>query len=158
MTYGGPRRWFSPRKDPDTVNRLLSAVYDIQPSLEAADPLIAARQLTKSLQRRALVVILTNSRDEDNREMETAIRFLRRRHLVVLADLRESALDHALQAPIEGRADALRFHAVQEYLEGRRRHHERLHHSGAYVLDLLPAQLPISLVNQYLWIKRSGEL
>jgi uncharacterized protein (DUF58 family) len=158
MTYGGARRWFPPRREPDTVNRLLNGVYDLQPSLAAADPLGAVRELLGSLHRRALVVILTNSRDEDNREMETAIRLLRRRHLVVLADLRESALDRALQAPIEERADALRFHAVQDYLEHRRRHHERLRHNGARVLDLLPAQLPIALVNQYLEIKRGGAL
>jgi uncharacterized protein (DUF58 family) len=158
MTYGGPRRWFSPRKDPDTVNRLLSAIYDLQPSLEAADPLTAARELLRALERRALVVIVTNSRDEGNRDMETAIRLLRRRHLVVLADLRESVLDRTAQAPIRDRADALLFHAVQDYLEQRSRHHERLHHNGAYVLDLVPEQLPIALVNQYLQIKRGGEL
>jgi uncharacterized protein (DUF58 family) len=158
MTYGGPRRWFAPRKDPDTVNRLLNAVYDLQPSLEAADPLQAARELIRTLDRRALVVIITNSRDEDNLEMETAIRLLRRRHLVVLADLRETALDLALQEPIMGREDALRFHAVQDYLETRRHHLERLRHNGARVLDLLPGQLPIALVNQYLEIKRGGVL
>ncbi len=158
MTYGGPRRWFAPRKDPDTVNRLLTAVYDLQPTLEAADPLIAARELMQSMDRRALVLVITNSRDEEGPEMEKAIRLMRRRHLVVVADLRESALDDALATPIEGRSDALRFHAVQDYLEARRRYHERLHHGGAYVLDLLPAQLPVALVNQYLEIKRGGAL
>ena len=158
MTYGGPRRWLAPRKDPDTVNRLLAAVYDLQPTLEAADPLMAARELMQSFDRRALILLVTNSRDEDNREMEAAIRLMRRRHLVVLADLRESALDRALAEPIEARDDALRFHAIQDYLEARRRHHERLHHGGAYVLDLLPEQLPIALINQYLDIKRGGSL
>lgn len=158
MTYGGPRRWFAPRKAPDTVNRLLSAVYDLQPTLEAADPLLATRQLMQSLNRRALVVIITNTRDEDGRDMETAIRLLRRRHLVVLADLREAALDRALRVPITNREEAMAFHAVQDYLESRRRHHERLHHSGAQVLDLLADQLPIALVNRYLDIKRGGGL
>ena len=158
MTYGGPRRWFAPRKEPDTVNRLLGAVYDLQPTLEAADPIVAARQLMQSMDRRALVVIITNTRDEDNRDMETAIRLLRRRHLVVLADLRETALDRALQIPVINREQAMRFHAVQDYLETRRRHHERLHHNGAQVLDLLPGQLPIALVNRYLDIKRGGAL
>jgi len=158
MTYGGPRRWFAPRKDPDTVNRLLGAIYDLQPTLDAADPLMAVRQLMQSLDRRALVVIITNTRDEDNGDMETAIRLLRRRHLVVLADLREAALDRALQIPVTNREEAMAFHAVQDYLETRRSHHERLHHSGAQVLDLLPGQLPIALVNRYLDIKRGGAL
>ncbi len=158
MTFGGPRRWFAPRKDPETVNRLLNAVYDLQPTLEAADPLAAARELMQTQTRRAMVLILTNSRDEDQTELASAIRFLRRRHLVVIADLRESALDSTLSAPIADRDSALRFHAVQGYLEARRRHHERLQHLGAYVLDLLPRQLPIALVNQYFAIKRAGSL
>jgi uncharacterized protein (DUF58 family) len=158
MTYGGPRRWFAPRKDPDTVNRLLASIYDLQPSLEASDPLQAARELMRHLDRRALVVILTNSRDEDTPEMENAIRVMRQRHLLVLADLRESALDRTLQEPVSTRDEALRFHAVQDYLEARRQYHERLQHDGARVLDLLPSQLPIALVNRYLEIKRGGTL
>lgn len=158
MTYGGPQRWFAPRKDPDTVNRLLNAIYDLQPTLEAADPLAAARELLQSQTRRALVILITNTRDEEGQELETAIRLLRRRHLLVVADLRESALDDALAEPVSDRSSALRFHAVQAYLEARRRHHERLHHNGAYVLDLLPRQLPIALVNQYFAVKRAGSL
>lgn len=158
MTFGGPRRWFAPRKDPDTVNRLLNAVYDLQPTLEAADSLLAARELMQTLTRRAMVLLLTNSRDEDQGELAAAIRLLCRRHLVVVADLRESALDRALAEPVTNRDSALRFHAVQGYMEERRRHHERLQHLGAHVLDLIPSQLPIALVNQYFAIKREGGL
>jgi uncharacterized protein (DUF58 family) len=158
MTFGGPRRWLAPRKDPSTVNRLLSAVYDLQPTLEAADPLAAARELMQAQTRRAMVLVLTSSRDEDQQELAAAIRLLRRRHLLVVADLRESALDRALTEPILDRSSALRFHAVQGYLEARRQHHERLGHLGAYVLDVLPRQLPIALVNQYFAVKRAGRL
>lgn len=158
MTFGGPRRWLAPRKDPSTVNRLLNTLYDLQPTLEAADPLAAARELMQTQTRRSMVLMLTNSRDEDQSELRAAIRFLRRRHLVVIADLRETALDLNLKEPITDRSTALRFHAVQGYLETRTRHHEQLRHLGAYVLDLIPRQLPIALVNQYLAIKRAGAL
>jgi uncharacterized protein (DUF58 family) len=158
MTYGGPRRWFAPRKDPDTVSRLLGAVFDLQPSLAAADPLGAARELLQCQPRRALVVVMTNSRDEDHPELLAAVKVLRRRHLVVVADLREASLDRALDAAITDRPAALRFHSVQAYLDDRRQHHERLQHLGARVLDLLPRQLPIALVNQYFAIKRAGSL
>ena len=158
MTYGGPARWFTPRKEPGTVNRLLQGVYDLQPSLEAADPLVAARALLAAMPRRALVVILTNSRDEDQEGLAQAAQLLRRRHLVVIADLREAALDRALEAPIDTLDDALRFHAVHGWLTERQRHQERLRHLGIQVLDLLPAQLPIALVNRYFEIKRAGVL
>jgi len=158
MTYGGPRRWLAPRKEPDTVNRLLSEVYDLQPGLDAADPLAAARELMQRQPRRALVVFLTNSRDEDHPELLRAVDVLRRRHLVLVADLRESVLDEALTEPIEDRRQALRFHGAHDYLAHRRRQHERLQHRGARVLDLLPQQLPIALVNAYFATKRAATL
>ncbi|MCG6860285.1 MAG: DUF58 domain-containing protein [Chromatiaceae bacterium] len=158
MTFGGPRRWLAPRKDPSAVNRMLNAVYDLQPTLDAADPLAAARELMQTQTRRAMILIITNSRDEDQQELSAAIRLLRRGHLVVIADLRESALDQTLHDPIGDRDSALLFHSVQGYLQARRSHHERLGYLGAYVLDLLPSQLPIALVNQYFAIKRAGAL
>jgi uncharacterized protein (DUF58 family) len=158
MTFGGPKRWLAPRKDSDTVNRLLNAVYDLQPTPEAADPLAAARELMQTQTRRAMVLMLTNSRDEDQEELAAAIRLLRRRHLVVVADLRETALERTLAEPVTDRDSALRFHGVQGYLQARRDHHERLGHLGAYVLDLLPRQLPVALVNQYFAVKRAGTL
>jgi len=158
MTYGGPRRWFAPRKEPDTVNRLLAAVYDLEAGLEASDPLTAARELMQRQPRRSLVVFVTNSRDEDHPELLRAVQVLRRRHLVLVADLRESILDQTLAEPITHHRQALRFHGTHAYLADRRREHERLQHMGALVLDLLPRQLPIALVNAYFATKRAASL
>lgn len=158
MTYGGPRRWLAPRKDPNTVNRLLTAVYDLEAGHAAADPLAAARELMQRQPRRALVVFVTNSRDEDHPELLRAVQVLRRRHLVLVADLRESILDETLAAPIDDHRQALRFHGIHGYLTDRRRQHERLQHRGVQVLDLLPRQLPVALLNAYLAAKRAATL
>jgi uncharacterized protein (DUF58 family) len=158
MTYGGPRRWHAPRKDPDTVARLLQGLYDLEPSLRAADPLGAARELLAAVPRRSLVVILTNSRDEDQRGLSEGVRLLARRHLVLVADLRERALDRALEQPVEDLDGALRLHAVHAWLAARRAHQERLRHLGVHTLDLLPEELPAALLNRYFDIKRAGVL
>ncbi|WP_296807492.1 DUF58 domain-containing protein [Thiocapsa sp.] len=158
MTYGGSRRWCAPRKEAQTMRRLLERAYDIEPSLDASDPLQAARELLHRMPRRALVVMITNSRDEDQSGLELAARLLRRRHLLMVADLRESALDRSLEADIEDLPSALRFHAVHGWLATRRRHRERLRHLGVEILDLLPAQLSDALVGRYLAIKRAGRL
>lgn len=158
MTYGGSRRWCAPRKEAQTMRRLLERVYDIQPSLEASDPLQAARELLHRMPRRALVVMITNSRDEDQSGLERAARLLRRRHLLMVADLRESALDRSLETEIADLPGALRLHAVHGWLATRRHHRERLRHLGVDILDLLPAQLPGALVERYLAIKRAGRL
>ncbi len=158
MTYGGVRRSCAPRKDAAALRRLLARVYDLQPSLAASDPLEAVQALLPRLKRRALVIFLTNSRDEENPDLYQAVRLLAKRHLVILADLREAFLDETLQGEIRTLEQALRFYGVQAYFEARRRHHERLRHSGAQVLDLLPKQLAPALVNRYLEIKTKGTL
>jgi len=158
MAFGGSRRWHPPQKGRDLVRRVLERTYDIESSVEAADFLAAARELASLQRRRALVVILTNSRDEDHTDLSQAVRILASQHLVVLADLREGLLDAALQQPVRDFDAALRFQAVNQYLQSRSRGHEALRHHGALTLDLLPQQLPVALVNQYLTIKASGSL
>jgi len=158
LAFGGGRRWYPPHKGGDLVRRFLQHTYDIESSVEAADYLGAARELASLQRRRALVVVLTNTRDEDHADLLQAARILASQHLVVLADLRESLLDTALQQPVRDFDAALRFQAVSEYLDSRGRSHEALRHHGVLTLDLLPRQLPVALVNQYLTIKAAGSL
>jgi len=158
MAFGGTRRWYPPRKGGDLVKKLLHQIYDIESCPEAADYLMAARELMPLQRRRALLVILTNTRDEDQHDLRQAVQLLTRRHLVVIADLREALLDEALQQRIGDFDGALRFQAVNDYLDSRTRSHESLRHHGALTLDLLAPQLPVALVNQYLSIKATGAL
>lgn len=158
FTFGGPRRWYPPRKGGHVIRQILSNTYDIEAGTEAADYLEAARQLMPLQRRRALVVLITNTRDEDSDELSSAIALLAQRHLVVVADLREAILDATQQEAVRNFTSALRFHGVQEYLTRRARNHERLRHHGALTLDLLARQLPVALVNEYELIKASGRL
>ncbi len=158
MAFGGVRRWYPPRKQSDLVGELLEQVYDLETTPEAADYLGAARELMPLQRRRALVLILTNTRDEDQEDLRQAVKLLTKRHLVVVADLREALLDETIRQPVRDFDGALRFHAVNHYLGVRHRNHERLRHHGAITLDLLAPQLPAALVNNYLAIKDSGAL
>lgn len=158
LAYGGLQRWLPPRRAPDTVQWLLRNSFDLQPSLAVADHLAAAQTVLRRQPRRALVVFLTNSRDEDQAELLRAVQVLRRRHLVLVANLREAVLDAALAAPVGTASEALRFHAVHAYLEERSQRHERLKHLGGQVLDLRPDQMPAALLNAYGGIKASGKL
>jgi len=158
LAFGGTRRWQPPHKGGDLIRRLLEHTYDLAASLEAADYLEAAQRLLSCQRRRALLVILTNSHAEDRPELSRAVRLLSRRHLVVLAQLRERSLDGVLKTPVRDLNTALRFQAVTDYLAGRSQGFEALQHQGALVLDTLPEQLPVALVNRYLEIKASGRL
>jgi uncharacterized protein (DUF58 family) len=158
MAFGGERRWYPPRKQGDVVRELLEQLYDLQSTGEAADYLMAAKELLPRQRRRALVILLTNTRDEDREDLRQAVQLLAARHLVVLADLRETLLDEALAQRVGDFDGALRFHAVNEYLAERARGHDLLRHHGALTLDLTAPELPAALVNQYLGIKASGRL
>lgn len=158
MTFGGMRRWFAPRKGQHVVNALLNATYDLQSTTEAADYRAAASELLMRQRRRALVIIITNTRDEDHADLEAAVKLLRRKHLVLIADLREALLDELIAQPVRTLDQALQFQATEEYLARRRQSHERLTYHGARLLDLRPAQLPVALVNRYFDIKQEGAL
>ncbi|MDJ0807216.1 MAG: DUF58 domain-containing protein [Gammaproteobacteria bacterium] len=158
LTFGGQQRWQPPQKGGDLIRRLLERTYDLKPGLEAADYLAVARRLMPLQRRRSLVIVLTNSRDEEQSELVRAVRLLSRRHLVVIAQLREASLDRALTEPIRDFEAALRFQSVVDYLESRRQGFDALRHHGAMLLDTLPENLPVVLVNSYLDIKARGVL
>ncbi len=158
LTFGGEPRWQPPHKGGDLIRHLLERTYDLRAGLEAADYLDAARRLMSLQRRRAMLVILTNSREEDQSEITQAVRLLSRRHLVVVAQLRERSLDRVLSEPVHDFETALRFQSVLDYLDSRRQGFDALKHHGALLIDTLPEQLPIALVNSYLDIKARGVL
>ena len=90
--------------------------------------------------------------------MLPALRLLRRRHLVLVASLRDGVLSEILSAPIEDHKSALTLAATHQYLASRESSHERLKGQGVLWLDTEPGELPLRLVNRYLDIKRAGRL
>jgi uncharacterized protein (DUF58 family) len=158
QTFSGEPRWVPPAKGKAATTAVLSAVYDLEASMEPPDYLAAATRLAARVRRRALVVLLTNLRDEDASELLPALALLRQRHLVLVASLRETVLSETLAAPPEGFREALLAGACRHYLEARQRAHDQVRGLGVLTVDVEPASLPIALVNRYLEIKRSGLL
>lgn len=158
MTVGERRTWLAPRKGADAVNAILNHVYDVQPVAREIDLVAAATELAVRQRRRALVVVLTNVRDELVDDLISATSLLGRRHLVVIASLRESAIDEALSRRIAGFDDALDYAGTNRYLEARRESHDLLRARGVFVDDCLCTELPTAITNRYLAIKRAGLL
>ncbi len=158
LSFGGQSRWQPPMKGGGVVRRLLDRTYDLDSTLQAADYMAAAHQLMPLQRRRALVVILTNSRNEESADLLKAAKLLSRRHLVVIADLHEQSLDRTLQQPVHDLHSALMFQGVVDYLSARRESHEALNYQGSLIIDSEPRKLAINLVNAYLDVKASGRL
>ena len=151
-------RFAAPRKSGAAVSVLLNGLYDVQPSLDVPDYTQAAVQLSARLKRRALVIVLSNLRDEDDETLAPALRLLNERHLVLFASLREPTLDEKLREPVRDLDTAVTHVAAVDYAYERQRALKRIERSGAMVLDVEPQKLPIALVNRYLDIKRAGRL
>lgn len=158
MTYGGVERWLPPTKGNSAGRSLLINLYDLYPTRAASDIRNAASQLMTRLSRRAMVVIVTNTRNEESDEIIAAISLLKKRHLVVLADLRESVVDRIVDKQPASLEDSLSWLGASNYQIERQRFHERLRGHGALILDTVPRKLTGMLVNQYYEIKQLGTL
>jgi uncharacterized protein (DUF58 family) len=158
LAHGGETRFVKPARGVGALDTMLGAVYDLQPRPVATDYLAAATELGLRQPRRSLVVMITNVRDEDVEDLLGAVRQLRRRHVVIVASLREKALDAARELEPKHFDDALLVAATALYLDDRRRAHEALRAHGASVLDVDSDALPAALVERYLAIKREGVL
>lgn len=156
--FGGHDRWLKPQKGNAVMNSMLNTVFDLQPTLHTADFTQLTEQLIQHQKRRSLLVILSNIRPEDNDDLAPSLSLLSKRHLVLLANLRETILDKTQQRPITQFNDALTYAGITEYLAARNKTQQQLSHSGALQLDVTPNQLPIAIVNRYLEIKQANQL
>lgn len=158
QTFAGQDRWMPPQRGGGALSLLLDQLFDLQSTLAAPDFSGAAERLIARQRRRALVVLVTNLRDEDSAEILDAVRVLRRRHVVLVASMREVVVAAMAEAPVHTLDDALRAAAASHYLEARQRAHDALRQRGVHALDVEPAELPVALVNRYLDIKAAGVL
>jgi uncharacterized protein (DUF58 family) len=158
LASGGDSRWVAPRRGNAALHTLLRASYDLQPRAVATDYLAAATELSLRQRKRALVMLVTNVRDEDIEDLLAGVRLLQKRHLVCVASLRERALDEAMQAEVRDLPDAIGAGALAHYLEQRRVAHDKLRSHKVMVLDVDSEALPAALVERYLAVKRQGLL
>lgn len=157
-SFGGVNRWLPAHKGQHNVQQMLNALYDLHPTNNAPDYIQAATELLVRQKKRALVIVLTNLRDEDTDDLLPALHLLRKRHLVLLASMREQTLDTALDTPVDNREDALHKAATQYYLHTREATLERIRAAGIRCLDAAPPAMSVGLINHYTDIKRSAVL
>ena len=151
-------QYLAPLKGPAHINSLLNAVYALDSTRRPADYAAAINQLLARQRRRALVVLVTNLRDEDDEELLGAIKRLGRQHRVLIASLREDVLDRLRHTPVQDYEQALAYCGTVDYLNDRASLHERLQAHGVPVLDARPAELGPELVSRYLAWKKAGVL
>jgi uncharacterized protein (DUF58 family) len=159
LTFGTPpgqERAVPPHKGVNALNLLMGELYDVQPTPTHSDYIAAAMALLRHQAKRALVIVLTNFRDEDSSELGKALQLLRSRHLVLLASLRERITGDLAAQPLHDSNAAVEVASAHLYEQARRDAFQRLAARDALMVDAIPERLGIELVNRYHAAKRAG--
>ncbi len=157
-SFGGTDRWLPPVKGSHAMPVLLNHLYDYQTTTAPSDFSGAVEQLMARQRRRALVILLTNLRGEDGKELVPALQVLKSRHLVLLASMRERSVEDAISTPVDGFSTALKFLAADRYAQERREILATLGALGVLTLDSTAQEFAIALANSYFDIKSAGRI
>jgi len=140
MTFGGIDRWIPPSKGIQSAGRLMHGLYDLEATRELPDYVQAVETLAVRLKRRALVILITNLRNEDGQSAK------------------ESDLESAIHAKPTTTEEAMLWLSAENYRLQRKQQHQLAVAGGARLLDVSPANLSADLITRYLAIKRLGKL
>jgi len=157
-SFGGTDRWLPPVKGAHAMPILLNHLYDYQTTAAPSDFAEAVELLMARQRRRSLVILLTNLRGEDGKELIPALQVLQSHHLVLLASMRERVVEDRFEKSIGSFSDALQYLAADRYMQERREILAALGAAGVMTLDTTAQNLPIALANNYFDIKAAGRI
>jgi len=157
-SFGGTDRWLPPVKGAHAMPVLLNHLYDYQTTAAPSDFAGAVEHLMARQRRRSLVIVLTNLRGEDGKELVPSLQVLQSKHLVLLTSLRERTVEEALTRPVDAFGGALKFLAADRYVSERHEILAGLAARGILTLDTTAQHLAVALANRYLDIKAAGRL
>lgn len=158
MTFSGEPSWLPPLKGKAGVNRLLNHLYTMQTSTQSSDYIDAAEQLLKTHNKRSLIILVTNVRDEDDADLYAAVKLLRKHHVVMVVALQESILSQIDEQPVVEEKDALLFASVKHFSQSRAKMLNLLRARGVPVVDATHKNLHVKLISEYLLLKQSGRI
>ncbi len=158
MNLGASQRWVAGQKGMAAMKTILNAMYDLEAENAATDYVAAAEKLMRLQRKRSLVILVTNSRDEEVDELLMASHLIKQRHLFLLANIRESFVDQLQQKEVEGLDDALLYAGVNRYIQQRQEVHKKIKNQGVFSIECVAKELAVNVANSYLEIKRSGAL
>jgi uncharacterized protein (DUF58 family) len=143
-----------PQRGSAQINRLSRTLYAVEARYTEPDFAGVTGFLTRRVNRRSLVVLLTDVLDpEASNDLVANALHLSRRHLVLVAAMADPALLEALSGPIPDAGRAFEWAAAEELMAARRTAFDVLSRGGVLGLDAPAEKLSPSLVERYLELK-----
>lgn len=156
LSFTGESRWITPIKGHSQINRILDQVYDLDSNLQTTDFLEVAQNLLSKQPKRSLIIILTSIEPEDRDDLCQATRLLSRHHLVLVASMRQQAVSAAQNRDIDSLDSALEYCGASLQIQKQSALRSELRSNNTIVIDTAPSHMHISLVEEYMALKRSG--
>jgi uncharacterized protein (DUF58 family) len=156
---GAVRNLIPPRAGSGQLARIVRASLAVQPAHTETAFTPAFVALNHALPRRALVVLATDFDNEaQGWELQRNIAQITRRHVAIVAAMRDPVYHAAVAADVHDVQGAYRQLASLTLLEERQTILSRIHATGVHVIDAEPAQLTGPLLNMYGKIVTGGRL
>ncbi len=143
----------------EQVRRVTEALYPLEPVLAESDYGGAFVETLSRFRRRALLVIVTELGEQAmTATLLPALPLVARHHLVLVAGVRDPAVEGWARSEPDRAGLAYRKAAALDALESRRRAAGRLRALGATVVDEPPGRLAPAVADAYLRVKAGGRL
>jgi len=151
--------YLPPRRGHDQINRLMEALYSLEPQMIEPSYKRAFNFFSANCHRRSLVVILTDLVDRDaSAELLAHTSQLIPRHLPLIITIGDTDLRELVRSDPVNSTDVYRQAVAEEILRQREEALTRIRHAGGLALDVPAGRLSLELVNKYLEVKERGLL
>lgn len=151
--------YLAPSKGHRQLNKIIEALYGIQPSLVDPDFRKALSFLSASCRKRSLVSLFTDiASEETSHGLVEGMAMLKPVHLPVCISISDPLVTKAMTDPARTVPGVFEKAVACEIVEERRRVHRRLQRAGVAVVDAPPGSLMQASVRKYLAIKSRSQL
>lgn len=148
-----------PRSGKEQVRRIINGLFDLFPTLQAANYRYAFAWLLSRFSRRALLVVLTELNEVAAIEsLLDAMPMLTSKHLVIVGAVVDPVVEELARAVPASSQEAYVKAAAEASLLAREEAALKLRSMGATVVDRKPGELAGRLADEYLRIKAFGRL
>jgi uncharacterized protein (DUF58 family) len=148
-----------PRGGRSQPRRILDALFELTPTLEATNYREAFAGVLSRHRRRSLLVLLTELTEESALEsLFQAVPALVGRHLVIIGAVQDPQLEAIARSMPATSEEAFEKAAATQALDARERAATRLRRMGVRVIDQPPGRLAGQIADTYLRIKAFGRL
>lgn len=151
------RKYLPPKRGPQHIDAVLETLHDIEPELVEPSYARAFQFIASNLKKRAFVVVLTDVVDkESSRELITALKLLRPRHLPLVATIGDRDLNAMVSSIPEDIREVFRQSAAEEIIYQRESALRLVETLGGLALDVTTQTLGPRLIESYLRVKERG--